>query len=178
MYSIKIRLKFFFNGFYFFTMYSPPLIKRSLSLFLGTDSLTLSHGWLLISGGLCLCRECRRSEVDLEFQVSQQRGGHSLQRTFRQLSCQGKTGKFKFGSTGYSIDPGILVPEKKVNFFWAPIQKAHEYVLNLRRQLSSSLASVAAHRSKFGIFTVTKHPSIRAFVPKKVTSNFFVFQMS
>ena len=71
------------------------------------------------------------------------------------------------------IDPAILVPEKKVNFFWAPIQKAHEYVLNLRRQLSSSLASVAAHRSKFGIFTVTKHPSIRAFVPKKSNLKFF-----
>ena len=73
----------------------------------------------------------------------------------------------------YSLDPGILVPEKKVNFFWAPIQKAHEYVLNLQRQLSSSLASVAAHRSKFGIFTVTKHPSIRAFVPKKSNLKFF-----
>ena len=72
-----------------------------------------------------------------------------------------------------TIDPAILVPEKKVNFFWAPIQKAHEYVLNLRRQLSSSLASVAAHRSKFGIFTVTKHPSIRAFVPKKSNLKFF-----
>ena len=73
----------------------------------------------------------------------------------------------------FSLDPGILVPEKKVNFFWAPIQKAHEYVLNLRRQLSSSLASVAAHGSKFGIFTVTKHPSIRAFVPKKSNLKFF-----
>ena len=64
-------------------------------------------------------------------------------------------------------------PRKKVNFFGAPIQKAHEYVLNLRRQLSSSLFRFVAHRSKFGIFTVTKHPSIRAFVPKKSNLKFF-----
>ena len=62
---------------------------------------------------------------------------------------------------------------KKVNFFGAPIQKAPEYVVNLRRQLSSSIFWFAPHRSKFGIFTVTKHPSIRAFVPKKRNLKFF-----
>ena len=64
----------------------------------------------------------------------------------------------EFVWTKYTLDPAILVPEKKVNFFGAPIQKAHEYVLNLRRQLSSELFRFVAHMSKFGIFTVTKHP--------------------
>ena len=48
------------------------------------------------------------------------------------------------------LEGAILVPEKKFNFFGAPIQKAPEQVLNLRWQLSSSILSFVWHRSKLG----------------------------
>ena len=50
--------------------------------------------------------------------------------------------QFRGGHTG---------PRKKINFFGALIQKAHEYILNLRRQLSSSILSFVWHRSKLGL---------------------------
>ena len=61
---------------------------------------------------------------------------------------------------------GHTGPRKKFNFFGAPIQKAHEYVLNLRRQLSSSILRFAAHMLNFGVFPVTKHPFFSFFHPK------------
>ena len=48
-------------------------------------------------------------------------------------------------------------PTKKSTFL-ARIQRAPEQVLNLQRQLSSSILSVAQHRSKSGTFTVHKTP--------------------
>ena len=68
----------------------------------------------------------------------------------------------------YLVEGAILVPEKKNQLFGAPIRNALEYVLNLRRQLSSSILRFAAHTLNFGIFTVTKHPFKRAFMPKKM----------
>ena len=53
--------------------------------------------------------------------------------------------------------------EKKSTFF-APIWRAPEQVLNLRRQLSSSILSFVWHRSKLGPFAVHNTPS---FLPKK-----------
>ena len=67
----------------------------------------------------------------------------------------------------YSNLDGHTGSQKKFNIFWAPIQKAHEYVLNLRRQLSSSILRFAAHTLNFGVFPVTKHPFKRAFLPPK-----------
>ena len=49
-----------------------------------------------------------------------------------------------------TLKGAILVPEIFFNFVWAPIQKAHEQVQNLRRQLSSSILSFVWHRSKLG----------------------------
>ena len=40
---------------------------------------------------------------------------------------------------------------KKTYFFWPPIRKAPEQVLNLRRQLSSSILSFVWHWSKLGL---------------------------
>ena len=53
------------------------------------------------------------------------------------------------------------------------IYKLCRLTLGFIISVSSYLFRFAAHRSKFGIFTVTKHPSIRAFVPKKSNLKFF-----
>ena len=37
----------------------------------------------------------------------------------------------------------------------------------MRRQLSCSILRFVAHTLNFGVFPVTKHPFIRAFLPKK-----------
>ena len=63
--------------------------------------------------------------------------------------------------------PGHTDPRKKYYFFWAPIRKAHEYVLNLRRRLIWMIFKHAGHPPKFCRFTVTKHPYLRALTPKK-----------
>ena len=46
---------------------------------------------------------------------------------------------------------GHTGPRKKIQLFWAPIQKAPEYVLHLRRQLSSSILSFVRDRSSLGL---------------------------
>ena len=76
-------------------------------------------------------------------------------------------------NSAFSMRGGHTGPRKKVQLFWATIQKAHKYVLNLRRQLSSSILRFAAHTLNFGVFPVTKHPFKRAFMPKKSKLKFF-----
>ena len=53
--------------------------------------------------------------------------------------------------TDYLVEGAILIWEKKIYFFFAPIRKAPEYISNLRRQLSSLILSVAAHTLKLGL---------------------------
>ena len=66
----------------------------------------------------------------------------------------------------------------KIQLFWAPIQKAPEQVLHLRRQLSSSILRFVAHPLNFSVFAVTRHTFKRAFLPKKSKLNFWGFQIS
>ena len=42
----------------------------------------------------------------------------------------------------YPVEGAILDPEKKFNYFLAPIQKAPEYVQNMWRQKSSSILRI------------------------------------
>ena len=72
---------------------------------------------------------------------------------------------------GPSIEGAILVPEKKFNFFGAPIQKAPEQVLNLQRQLSSSMLGFVWHRSNLGILQGGLRSEKWTFLPNKCKLN-------
>ena len=76
------------------------------------------------------------------------------------------------------IRPGHTDLGKKDYFFFAPIWKAPEYILNLRRQLIRMIFKHAGDPPKFGRFTVTKHPYLRALTPKKSKRKKSMFHMS
>ena len=53
--------------------------------------------------------------------------------------------------SNYSVDPATEIWEKKYYFFFAPIRKAPEYVLNLRRRLIRTIFKHAGNPPKLGL---------------------------